>query len=207
MDVLKINRAAGESAPKTVSAQNLFQSAEGLDSMELDLIQSVENFIKNRKLEQVKSQSNLSQIKHLQERLSHQEIVVRQSESKSKEYEQVISKLEEKLSGKQMEFDQLLEDFTDHRKNAKDELDKLKNALSEEKDRCHQLTNKQNAEKESLEEVENKFKGIIQSLEMEVKDLKNRYLTIQQEKQHLIDTFNEFTTKLTTPLESGSKSK
>lgn len=204
---LKTSETAARDMRGASSTSDFFQTIEDLDPMESDLVRNVENFIKNRKLEQVKSENLQNQFKHLQEKLTHQESVLHQTESKSKTYKTMIGGLEDKLTNKQMEFDQLLEDFTKHRSNTQEEMDKLKSALSIEKDKFHQLQNKQKTDKETIEDVENRFKMTIQGLEKENQDLKWRFQELQREKKHLIDTFNEFTARLTTPLESMEDSK
>jgi chromosome segregation ATPase len=197
---MNFNKLSVNEESSSAESDTLWISKENLDALETELVNSTENFIKNRKLELRKIQNLQSQIQTMQDRLSHQETLAAQMEIKTKEYTSMIEKLENKLTEKQMAFDQLLEDLSYHQSRSQDETDKLKMNLAEEKGKFDQLFHEHTHIRETLSGAEIKLQEKIQSLEMENKDLKSRFQELQREKKHLIDTFNEFTARLTTPL-------
>lgn len=194
-----------EETPINLPRNNVLGQKESLDSLELDLLVASETFINRRRLELTRMQDLQHQVQHLQNKISHNDNLLNTVAQKTSEFESIIRNLEQKLTDKQIRYDQLMEDFDTYQVNMREDSEKLRFLLSEQSQKYNQLLEDHNKTKDSTLKLETQYQEEIRSLKAENFELKNRYEEAQKEKKRLMETFNELTSTLTAPFLDNAK--
>lgn len=186
-------------------------SKDKQDKVSLDLILAAENMLKDRRLLLYKLaglEEQLQAEKELTARLKHE--LMKESQL-VKEKEKEINLLENKLTTKQMDYDQLLEDYKSYQLTSTQEYEQLTAQLEAEMNKYTRLkeeaTEKQYQQMLQIKELEER----IRELEVENQQYLQQYQKIQNEKTKLMQTFNEFTERMSVnftaePTSSSTKS-
>lgn len=196
---------SGEDTSINIPRNNVLGQKETLDSLELDLLVASESFINRRRLELARMQDLQQQVQHLQNKISHNDNILNTVAQKTSEYESMIRNLEQKLTDKQIRYDQLMEDFDTYQVNMREDSEKLRFLLSEQSQKYNQLLEEHNKAKDGTLKLETQYQEDIRSLKAENFELKNRYEEAQKEKKRLMETFNELTSTLTSPFSGNAK--
>lgn len=178
---------------------SLLGQKDALDSLELDLVVASEALMKRRRLELTRIQDLQHQLQHLQSNIAHNANILDSVEKKTSEYESMIRDMEKKLTDTQMRYNQLMEDFDTYQVNMKDDTEKLRFLLSEQSQKYNQLLEEYSVSKNDTLKMETRFQEELRTLKAENHELKTRYDEAQKEKKRLLETFNEFTSRLTSP--------
>lgn len=171
-------------------------SKENQDKISLDLILSLENLLNDRQLIQFKNKGLKEQLDSANETINRLKYDLTKKEQLLQDKHQEINMLETNLTNKQMNYDQLLEDYKDYQYNAKNDFDKISNKLEIEISKYNKLneeyiqTNHQDMLK--IKELEER----IRELEIENQQYADQYLKVVNEKTELMNTVNDFAERM-----------
>lgn len=171
-------------------------SKDNQDKTVLDVIVSLENMLKERQLIAYKNKGLEDQLATANEtinRFKHDQIKKDQLiQEKNKE----IRELENNLTNKQMRYDQLLEDYKEYQQTSNTEYEKLSIQLEKESAKYNKLYEESTkAQYESMAKV-NELEEKIRNLEIENQNFAEQYQKIVEDKEELLQTFNDFTEKM-----------
>lgn len=187
-----------EKEPEQESRQNnnsLF-SKDNQDKVVLDSIVSLENMIKDRQLLLFKNKGLDEQLFAANETISRIKQDLMKKEQILQEKNKEIRGLESSLTNKQMNYDQLLEDYKEFQSNSNIEYERISNQLESEINKYNKLneesmsTQYQNMLK--INELEEK----VRSLEIENQQYAQQHQKILDEKSELIKSINDFTERM-----------
>jgi len=175
---------------------NMLFPREDMDKVTLDTVVAVENLIKDRRLVLINNEGLKDQLHVANESINRLKAEVAKQaqiiEEKDKEY----SRLEEKLTTKQMSYDQLLEDYKNYQYTSNDEFETLKNQLEKEVNKYKKLdaefTDYQYKNMQIIKKLEEK----IRDLEAENQKVTEQYQKALDEKNLLLETFNDFSERM-----------
>lgn len=171
-------------------------SKDNQDKFALDLILSLENMLNDRQLIQFKNRGLKEQLDSSNETISRLKYDIAKKEQLLQDKSQEINTLESNLTNKQMNYDQLLEDYKDYQYNAKNDFDKISNKLEIEITKYNKLneeyihTHHQNMLK--IKELEER----IRELEIENHQYADQYAKVVNEKTELMNTVNDFAERM-----------
>lgn len=182
-------------------------SKENQDKVTIDIISAVENLLNDRQIAQFKNQD-------LKEQLDSAHQVINRLKNDKLQKEQIIiekttevESLEDKLTSKQMNYDQLLEDFKEYQNTSNDGIENLKYQLEKETGKYNKLNNEfstyQYENMEKTKQLEEKIRG----LEVENQKLSENYQSIKEEKNQLLQTFNDFSERMSFSFSNKEKPK
>jgi len=170
-----------------------------LDKKSLDLVFAVEQMI------QAKQHLELSH-HDLQDRLSHANGQIERLNRDLRTHHKVIEErelsireLEQRMSDKNLKIDQMMEDYRELQAALSGEIEELKSAIELERQNYASLLHKHN---ETLIEKNKRIGELDEKngkLETELAHMKLKYETIRQEKTHLVNMVNDFTSRMTAP--------
>ncbi|WP_284140567.1 MULTISPECIES: hypothetical protein [unclassified Virgibacillus] len=171
-------------------------SKDKQDKVSLDLIVSLENMLKDRQL-------ILYKVNELQDQVgAANETIQRYIEDKRKTDLLILKKneeledVEDKLTRKQMSYDQLLEDYKSYQSAARTDFDQLSSQLEQTKAKYDKLNEETtNSQYESMIKIK-QLEENIRSLEVENQNYREQYERINQEKAELMKTINDFTERM-----------
>jgi chromosome segregation ATPase len=107
-----------------------------------------------------------------------------------------INALEGKLTKKQMSYDQLIEDYKDYQNTSKNEFEKISNLLEKEISKYEKLndlsTKTQYQNMIKIKDLEER----IRDLEVENQKYAEQYQKINDEKNELLQSINDFTERM-----------
>ncbi|WP_096186460.1 coiled-coil domain-containing protein [Evansella halocellulosilytica] len=174
---------------------NLF-SKENQDKISLDLIVALENMLNDRQLIlhnkkglEDKLESANESIHRLKHDLTKKDQLI---QDKSEE----IHQLETNLTNKQMSYDQLLEDYKDYQYSSKNDYEKLSNQLEKEINKYNRLNEEsKNNQYESMLKIKD-LEEKVRELEVENEKHEEQFQQLQDEKNELIGTINDFTERM-----------
>lgn len=182
-------------------------SRESHDKLSLDLIVAVENIMSDRQLIIFKNKGLEDQLHHANETISHLKMDVNKKEHALLAKEKEIRILEDKLTGKQMSYDQLLEDYKEYQNAANNSTDALKYQLDKERTKYQKLdeefTKHQSANMQQVKALEEKQRD----LEAENQQLIEQSQKILEEKNQLLQTINDFTERMSISFSHSDKTK
>lgn len=180
------------------SAQNdnyLF-SKDNQDKVVLDLIVSLENIIKDRRLILYRSKGLEDQLHTATETINRMKQELMKKDQLLQENSKEIRKLENILTNKQMSYDQVLEDYKDYQNKSNIEYERISNQLETEINKY----NKFNEEFTSFQHQNilkiNELEETIRSLKIENQQYAQQYQQILDEKSQLMQTINDFTARM-----------
>jgi hypothetical protein len=200
-----------ENNPQTETAavpqNNILFQREDMDKITLDMVVSVENLLKDRQLVLINNHAlkehlhnAYENINKLKDDVAKQEQIIR---DKNIEY----SRLEDKLTTKQMNYDQLLENYKEYQYTSNNEFESLKIQLEKE-------TNKYKRLNEEFTNYQYQNMQVIKGHEEKIRDLEAENLKINDqlqkvivEKNQLLDTFSDFSERLSFSLSNKNQPK
>ena len=175
-----------------------------MDNRSLDLLFAVEQMIK------AKQQIDISH-NDLQDRLSHANGQIDRLNRDVKnlgkvveEREKSVLELEQRLADKNLKVDQMMEDYREIQATLSGEIGELKSVVELERQNYSGLLHKHNettADKnKKISELEEKNAR----LEAELTQMKQKFDAVRQEKTHLLNIVNDFTSRMTSPFASNA---
>lgn len=184
-----------EEPEKNTTSTNLL-SKEDQDKVTLDLIVSLENMLKDRQLILYKNKDLEEQLDNANEMISkfkHDQVKREQLiQEKNKE----ISLLENKLTNKQMNYDQLLEDYKEFQGTSKVEYTTLSNQLEKQINKYNKLNEEAtHTQYQNLLKI-NQYEDRIRELEVENQKLQEQFEQVLEEKNQLMKSINDFTERM-----------
>lgn len=171
-------------------------SKDDQDKIALDVIVSIENILKDRQLLSFKKDGLEEQLQSANETINRlkQDLIKREQllQEKNKENRE----LETKLTNKQMNYDQLLEDYKEYQLTSKMEYEKLTNQLETSTIKYAKLNEEfTSTQYQNMLKI-NSLEDTIRSLEIENKKYAEQYEKIVDDKKKLMQTINDFTEKM-----------
>ena len=190
------SKATVEIEPTLTDSNKTFFSKDNQDKIVLDVMVSIESIIKERQLLLYKNkglEEQLSASNDTISRLKHDQIKKDQLfQEKMKE----IRELENNLTNKQMNYDQLLEDYKEYQLTSNMEYEKISNQLETETAKYNKLYDEStNTQYQNMLKI-NALDDKIRSLEIENQKYQEQYQKIVNEKAVLMKTINDFTEKM-----------
>lgn len=175
---------------------NYLFSKDNQDKVVLDLIVSLENIIKDRRLILYKSKGLEDQLHTATETINRMKQELMKKDQLLQENSKEIRKLENILTNKQMSYDQVLEDYKDYQSKSNIEYERISNQLETEINKY----NKFNEEFTSFQHQNilkiNELEETIRSLKIENQQYAQQYQQILDEKSQLMQTINDFTARM-----------
>lgn len=166
------------------------------DKVAIDVISAVENLLNDRQLVIIKNNDLKEQLHNANETISRLKYEQSKNEELVRQKEKEIKNLEDKLTIKQMNYDQLLEDFKEYQNTSTNGFENIKYQLEKEIDKYNRLndefTNYKYQNLLKIKELEEK----IRELEVENENNYKQYQKILEEKNKLLKTINEFTERM-----------
>lgn len=180
----------------TPTSKSVF-SKENQDKVVLDLIVSMEKMIKDRQLILYKNTELDEQLEAANETISHLKKDMLEQDKLIQECNKEIRSLENRLTNKQMNYDQLLEDYKEHQSYSSLEYEKISNQLENENNKYKKLNDESmNVQYQNMLTI-NKLQETIRNLEVENQRYSQQYKEISEEKSQLMVTINDFTKRMT----------
>lgn len=182
-------------ASASLNNKQLF-SKDNQDKISLDLIRSLENMLNDRQLIQFKNKGLKEQLDSANETINRLKYDLTKKEQVLQDKNQEISLLETNLTNKQMNYDQLLDDYKDYQYNAKNDFDKISNKLEIEISKYNKLNEEyiQTHHQDML-----KIKALeerVRELEIENQQYAEQYEKVLNEKTELMNTVNDFAERM-----------
>jgi chromosome segregation ATPase len=177
------------------------------DKVTLDIISAVENLLNDRQLVIYKKQGLEEQLNNANETITKLKFELTKKEQTILDNEKEISNLEEKLTSKQMSYDQLLEDYKEYQKTSNNSIDNLKYQLEKETGKYNKLSeefsNYQYQNMQKIAELEER----IRDLEVENQKITEQNNKVLEEKNKLLQTFNDFSERMSISFTHTDKPK
>lgn len=187
------------------SVQVLETFQDNSDKLSLDLMNSVENILKDRQLLSYKKKALEEQLLSANETINRLNVDLLKDQL-LQEGQKVINDLENKLTSKQMGYDQLIEDYKAYQLSSKMEYEKISNQLETETSKYKKLnddfTSYQYQNMLTVKKLEEK----IRNLEIENQKSLEQYQKIVDEKAKLMETINDFTERMTFSFSTNTSS-
>ena len=177
-------------------AGNSLLSKDNQDKVVLDLIVSVENMIKDRQLIHCENTEMDEQLKAANETISRLKQDLLKQDQLIQGYNKEVRSLENRLTNKQMSYDQLLEDYKEYQNNSSLEYEKISNQMEAEINKYNKLKEESmNVQYQNMAAI-NKLQETIRNLEIENQQYIQQYKKIAEEKSNLMQTINDFTKRM-----------
>ena len=171
-------------------------SKENQDKLSLDLILALENMLNDRQLIQFKNKGLKEQLESANENINRLKYDLTKKEQILQDKQQEINMLETNLTNKQMNYDQLLDDYKDYQYNAKNDFDKISNKLEIEITKYNKLNEEyiktHHQDMGKIKELEER----IRELEIENQQYAEQYEKVVNEKTELMNTVNDFAERM-----------
>ncbi|OAB77853.1 hypothetical protein [Paenibacillus crassostreae] len=166
------------------------------DKTAYDLIIAVENLLNDRQLSQFKSNDIEDQLSNANETINRLKNDLNKKEHLILEKEKEFRIIEEKLTSKQMSYDQLLEDYKDYQSSTNTGIENLKYQLEKERSKYTRLneefTKQQYDSMQKIKELEE----MVRDSEAENTQVTNQYNKVVEEKAQLLKTVTDFTERM-----------
>lgn len=177
------------------NSHDLF-SKDKQDKVVVDLINSIENIIKDRQLILYENKGLNDQLYSANETINRLKEDQVKKDQLLQEKNKEIRELENSLTNKQMGYDQLLEDYREYQNTSTIEYEKILNQLEAEINKYKKL----NEESMSIQHQNmlkiNNLEEKIRNLEVENQQYIDQYESIAKEKAQLMETINDFTQRM-----------
>lgn len=197
-EVLEENQLSNsiEIEQRDKQSESLFFAKNNQDKVVLDLIVALENIIKERELLMHKNKEIKDQLHTANETINRIKHELTKKDQLLQENSKEISKLESKLSNKQMSYDQLLEDYREYQNTASIEYERISSQLEAEINKYNKLNEEFiNFQHQNLLKI-NELEETIRILKIEKEQLAQQYQQILDEKSQLMQTINDFTARM-----------
>ncbi|MWV45942.1 hypothetical protein GRF59_20195 [Paenibacillus sp. HJL G12] len=166
------------------------------DKAAMDLIAAVENMLNDRQLASLKNKDNEQQLQGAFESMNRLKNELSKKEHFILEKEKEFRSLEDKLTHKQMSYDQLLEDYKEYQNSSNSGIENLKYQLEKERNKYvkinEEFSNYQYESMKKTKELEEK----IRDLESENQQVESQHQKVLEEKNHLLQTIADFTARM-----------
>lgn len=194
-DLVSVETKSDNPLEPIPTKQNIF-SRDNQDKTTLDLIVSVENMLHDRQILTFKNKGLQEQLQTANEHILRLKQEQQQRDQQLHHYEKELVVLEEKLTNKQMSYDQLIEDYRDFQNNSQASIENLKFQLEKEQSKYSKLEEELSKHQyHSMQQV-NQLEERIRDLEVENQKLNDQYQRISNEKAQLVHTINDFTARM-----------
>jgi chromosome segregation ATPase len=194
----------GEPADNVNSSKLDFSFLEQ-DKTALDIVVAVENLLNDRQLSQFKSKDTEDQLSNATETINRLKNELNKKEHMILEKEKEFRTLEDKLTSKQMSYDQLLEDYKDYQGSTNTSIENLKYQLEKERNKYSQLNDE--FSKHQYDSIQ-KFKELEETLRdtgAENTQISSQYQKVLEEKTELLKTVTDFTERMSFSFSPPSK--
>ena len=194
----------GEPADNVNSSKLDFSFLEQ-DKTALDIVVAVENLLNDRQLSQLKSKDTEDQLSNATETINRLKNELNKKEHMILEKEKEFRTLEDKLTSKQMSYDQLLEDYKDYQGSTNTSIENLKYQLEKERNKYSQLNDE--FSKHQYDSIQ-KFKELEETLRdtgAENTQISSQYQKVLEEKTELLKTVTDFTERMSFSFSPPSK--
>lgn len=185
-----------ESEQANTYNENLLFSKDNQDKVVLDSIVSLENMIKDRQLILYKNKGLEEQLFVANETISRMKKDLMKKDQQLQEKSKEIRGLEISLTNKQMNYDQLLEDYKEYQNTSNMEYEKVSSQLETEANKYAKLNEESmNTQYQNMLKI-NELEEKVRSLETENQQYIQQYQKILGEKNELMKTINDFTERM-----------
>ncbi|MBM7570448.1 hypothetical protein [Aquibacillus albus] len=167
------------------------------DRVSMDLMNSVEQILHNRQLIISKNTDLEEQVDHNMNYISNLKAETEQRDRKISNLERTIRDFENRLMNKQLNYDQLLEDYEDYQSNAKSQIESLKREISKEQDKYSKIQQQFHTYQEDSLQLKRDLEEKIRTLEVDNETLEQRFDATLKEKNKLLQLINDFTSRMT----------
>ncbi|MCJ8012053.1 hypothetical protein MUG84_09890 [Paenibacillus sp. KQZ6P-2] len=166
------------------------------DKVALDLVVAVENLLNDRQLASFKIKDNEQQLQNANESINRLKNELSKKEHFILEKEKEFRSLEDKLTHKQMSYDQLLEDYKEYQNSSNSGIENLKYQLEKERNKYVKLNDEfSHYQYESMKKAK-ELEERIRDLESENQKVESQYQKVLEEKNHLLQTISDFTARM-----------
>ena len=197
-EIIKEDKLLDIEEPEQINIQNNnpLLSKNNQDKVVLDLIISMENIIKDRQLILYKNKGIEEQLNGANETIGRIKQDLIKKDQLLQEKNKEIRELESNLTNKQMNYDQLLEDYKEYQNNSNIEYEKISNQLETEVNKYNKLNEESmNTQYQNMLRI-NELEENIRRLETENQQYIQQYEKILHEKSELMKTINDFTERM-----------
>ena len=166
------------------------------DKTALDLVVAVENLLNDRQLSHFKSKDTEDQLSSANETINRLKNDLNKKEHMILEKEKEFRILEDKLTSKQMSYDQLLEDYKDYQSSSNTGIENLKYQLEKERSK-YSLINEEFAKHQydSMQKIK-ELEETIRDSEAENAQISSQFQKVMEEKTQLLQTVTDFTQRM-----------
>ncbi len=187
--------SVNEAIKESTTYKNIF-SRENQEKVTLDLVVAVENMLNDRQILVFKNKGLSEQLQDSLETIQRLKSEQSKRDQQIQNYEKEIYSLEDKLTNKQMTYDQLIEDYKEYQSSSKLSIENLKFQLEKEQSKYtklnEELTRMQFQQMQQTKDLEEK----VRDLEAENQKINEQYQKISEEKAQLLHTINDFTARM-----------
>lgn len=166
------------------------------DKTALDLILAVENLLNDRQLFQFKSKDTEDQLYSANETINRLKNELSKREHQSLEKEKEFRSLEDKLTNKQMSYDQLLEDYKDFQSTSNSGIENLKFQLEKERNKYFQLNEEFSKHQYDAMQKAKELEEKLRDSEAENLKISSQYQKVMEEKAQLLQSVTDFTERM-----------
>lgn len=175
------------------------------DKAALDLVVAVENLLNDRQLIHFKSKDIEQQLANANEDISRLKNDLMKKEQLIADREQEFRLLEDKLTAKQMGYDQLLEDYKEFQNASNSGIDNLKYQLEKERNKYAKLhEDSHRFQQDSLQRTK-ELEEKLRDAEAENLQLASQYQKVTEEKTKLLQSVTDFTARMAFSLSPPSE--
>ncbi|MDR5658842.1 hypothetical protein RH915_05010 [Serpentinicella sp. ANB-PHB4] len=162
----------------------------------VDVEVAVEQIIKDRQLKMVAIKDLEAQLTNANQKIDKLKQDVQTANKKVNEQQMEKKQLEEELTLKKLNFDQLLEDYGEYQVRISNEVEEVNFALEKEQEKYRQLSEDYKQFRISMAQQIKTLEETIREKEIENQKLVERHKKIQEEKVQLLKSFSDFTERV-----------
>ncbi|OAB45967.1 hypothetical protein [Paenibacillus glacialis] len=166
------------------------------DKTAFDLVVAVENLLNDRQLFQFKSKDTEDQLLNANETINRLKNELSKREHLILEKEKEFRSLEDKLTSKQMSYDQLLEDYKDYQSTSNSGIENLKYQLDKERNKYIQLNEEFSKHQYDSMQKTKELEEELRDSEAENLNISSQYHKVMEEKAQLLQSVTDFTTRM-----------
>ncbi|MHA0856669.1 hypothetical protein ACH8E3_07280 [Paenibacillus sp. CMAA1364] len=166
------------------------------DKTALDLVVAVENLLNDRQLSQFKRTDTEEQLLNANETINRLKNDLNKKEHMILEKEKEFRLLEDKLTSKQMSYDQLLEDYKDYQSSSNTGIENLKYQLEKEKGKYSRLNEESTKHQYDNMQKIKELEEMIRDSAVENVHISSQLQKVMEEKAQLLQTVTDFTERM-----------
>lgn len=181
---------------KKLQDSSALLSKDNQDKVVRDLIVSIENIIKDRKLISFKNKDIDNQLLVANVTIGNLKQDLANNTQLLHEKNKQIVDLEDTVTYKQMNYDQLLEDYKEYQTTSNSKYQNISMQLDTEINKYHKLNEEFTNSQHHNILINNKLDEKIRILEIENEQYQKNYRKVLDEKAELMTTINDFTDRM-----------